>query len=484
MHEVPLPRTRRFSMLLQLIRRVAGWSRKPKSGLVLEASRLLVEGSLDEAEFLLRTRFGDNSADADVCLLRGQIEARRGRVEKAAEAFQLALGARPDFAEAHGAMGDIHSARGETSRAIQHYRQAILARPDVSGWHNNLGLQLFIDRGIDEAVRCFRRALSLEPDLPEAHVNLGMALLVQGDFENGWPEYEWRPANLVPAGPQAGAKRNLWDGSPLMGASITVTTEQGFGDTLLLARLLPRIRALGGTVSLRCTQKPLLRLLEFNHLADRLVDLPGDDETGPELPMASLPYRLGLQPGEIPGTIPYISADPSLVAGWRERLPLNGRLRVGVAWAGNPRHSNDRFRSLRLSDLDALKAVSGVDFYSLQKDLPGNTPLPDWLKDISLDLGDFADTAAVLDQLDLLISVDTAVVHLAGAMGKPVWLLAPRRIDWRWEVGGRESPWYPSVRMFAQRTLGDWLPEIDRIAKELAAFAADRACGESSSRPS
>ncbi len=285
----------------------------------------------------------------------------------------------------------------------------------------------------------------------------------------GWPEYEWR-WRRQDASPPA-LTQPLWDGSSLQGKSILLYPEQGLGDTLQFIRYAPLVKQTGATVIVQC-QPPLLRLLATCAGIDRLLpegaDLPPFDV---QAPLLSLPRILRTTLASIPANIPYLSADPDLRARWRQSLSGVADFKVGIAWQGNPGHKRDRQRSVPLAAFAPLAEAPGVRLVSLQKG-PGHeqlTELAERLRvlDLTDELEDFADTAALLSNLDLVITVDTAVAHLAGAMGIPVWVALPIVPDWRWLLERQDSPWYPTMRLFRQTAWGDWAGVFERLTGAL-----------------
>jgi len=297
-------------------------------------------------------------------------------------------------------------------------------------------------------------------------------LLVRGDFLQGWEEYEWRWKTKDAAFPERNFAQPQWDGSPLEGRTLLLHAEQGLGDAIQFIRYLPLVAQNGGNIVLEC-QPELQRL--FQRMAPDLPvlamgqALPAFDV---HCPLMSLSRVFSTDLGNIPQTVPYLHADAAEAALWGERLAgLGSSLKVALVWAGNPTNKNDRKRSLKLASLAPLAEVPGVRFISLQKGdataeartLPAGVALID----VAEDLKDFADTAALLANLDLVISVDTAVVHLAGAMGRPVWTLLPFAPDWRWLLGRADSPWYPTMRLFRQPAIGDWDAVIAEVREQL-----------------
>ena len=316
-----------------------------------------------------------------------------------------------------------------------------------------------------EAVRLARRGLAIAPQIAALHNTLALALLARGDYAAGWAEYEWR--RHVPSFPPLPGK--AWQGERMRGV-LLVQAEQGMGDSLMLARYLPMAAARVGRLVLAC-QEPLIPLLR--HMPGVAAAVP----TGSRLPqheraifMGSLPHRLGTQLDSIPTSDGYLAADPTRARTWAGLLP--GRQRIGLVWAGNPQLAGDAQRSMGFEQVAPLLATTGAQFFSLQvgervHDVSGRGDIVD----LSSHLTDFGETAAVIANLDLVIAVDTAVAHLAAALGRPTWIMLPRVADWRWLTRRTDSPWYASVRLFRQTRAEEWAPVVARVASALRRFS-------------
>jgi len=404
--------------------------------------------------------------------------------EEAASCWRDALRIKPDYVEAHNNLGIALKDQARFAEAEQCWREALRHRPGYAEAYNNLGIVLKDMRRLDEAEQCCREAIRLRPDFPDAHFNLSLALLTKGDYAQGWDEFEWRwqvKAQMVPRG----FSQPWWKGEPLEGRVLMLYAEQGLGDTLQFCRYVPlaaaRAKMLGGRVFLE-VPKPLARLVSGFEGVEIVVKgepLPAFDL---QCPLMSLPHIFGTSLETIPSKPPYLTADPEAVAGWRERLSeLPGR-RVGLVWAGGTIYLGNSRRSMTLAALQKLGAVGGVSFVSLQKGEgakeaatpPPGFPFTDWTDELE----DFADTAALVEALDLVISVDTSVAHLAGALGKKVWLLNRYDTCWRWLHDREDSPWYPSLRIFRQPEPGDWDSVVARVALELGALPAEKRAKE------
>jgi tetratricopeptide (TPR) repeat protein len=359
---------------------------------------------------------------------------------------------------------------GDLEAAATNLRKAIELDPNYAEAHFNLGVALGDLHQIDQAMAAFGRAIQLRPEYAEARHALAMVQLQRGCFELGWPDYEYRWK--LPSGPTPYRhRRPQWRGESLERKTILLHAEQGLGDTLQFARYIPMVAERAQRVYLWC-QAPLERLIsqwpKVHLLTDLSQRLPSYDL---HCAVTSLPLAFGTRLESIPADVPYLLPDPLLVENWKRRLDGSKRLRVGLVWAGNPQHQNDRQRSIALSRLAPLaKFADRVAFYGLQKGEAARqrTDIPELnLIDLSDELNDFVDTAAVISCLDLLISVDTAVAHLAGALGKPAWTLLAFASDWRWMLDRTDSPWYPTMRLFRQRTAGDWEEPVAQVIAAL-----------------
>ncbi|WP_395687187.1 tetratricopeptide repeat protein [Caenimonas koreensis] len=405
---------------------------------------------------------------------------RRRKWDEADATFRHALALKPDFAAAVNGMGTTHQQRGDLASAEADFRRAIELDPEHFWAYNNLGVLLAGLGRRTEAEAMLRRALELQPNNADALINLGFLLLASGRFEEGWPYYEARHK----PGRFDGSLRSpeypfpMWKGEPLAGKSLVIWSEQGYGDTIQIVRYVPLLRQLGITRLTWVCRRPLRDLLAGVVGIDAIVDQKASPAPHDYWCHAmSLPLRLGTRLDNIPAQLPYLRAPAQRIEKWRARLPAGG-FKVGLVWKGSTSHLNDEHRSLPgLQTLAPLWSVPGVTFISLQKGAgeqqalkpPADQPIAA----LGNDIDDFADAAAIIEQLDLVISIDTAPVHLAGALGKPVWVLLPARgIDFRWLIDRKDSPWYPGVmRLFHQATSGDWSAVIDEVRTELRKLA-------------
>ncbi|MGD0140040.1 MAG: tetratricopeptide repeat-containing glycosyltransferase family protein [Tepidisphaeraceae bacterium] len=395
----------------------------------------------------------------------------KGQLEESIATARQAIRLDRGFPEFHNNLGRALQDQGKLEEAIAERREAIRLKPDYAEAHNDLGNALRDIGQPDESIAALRRSVQLMPDYALGHWNLALSLLLQGDFIQGWREYEWRWRWDGFSSPCRNFSQPLWNGEKLNGKTILLYAEQGMGDAIQFARYIPRVARRVGCVVVEC-QPPLKRLLSRIPSVQTVVTegepLPPFDV---QCPLLSLPLAFRTDLNSIPASVPYLKPDRKQSAMWKKRLAAKyPHRRIGLAWAGSAMHKKDRTRSLELSQLVPLAAIPGTSFFSLQTGEAGKQvpPAEMTLHDFTAELNDFADTAALLNNLDLVITVDTAVAHLAGAMGKPVWVLVSYAPDWRWLLHREDSPWYPTMRLFRQTSIGDWANVIQRVANSLA----------------
>ncbi|HEY1381446.1 MAG TPA: tetratricopeptide repeat-containing glycosyltransferase family protein [Gemmataceae bacterium] len=399
----------------------------------------------------------------------------QGRLDDAAARAAASLELNPDSAVALYALGMVAWHRGNLEEGMGHLRRAIALCPDMAAAHNGLGLCLARSGDYPGALRQYEVALILKPDYAPARFNRALELLRLGRYAEGWVEYEWRWAAVQGNPPDI--PRPKWDGSPLNGRGLLVHTEQGIGDVLLFLRFLPRVKRGPGDRLVFACQKALQPLLRHVPWVDEWfpIDAPAAVHFDVVTPMGSLPGLFRMEEADVRCPAAYLPADPALVEAWRPRVAALPGLKVGIIWQGNPSYHADRFRSIPLGQFAPLAAVPGVTLVSLQKG-PGEEQIaanrgavpvvvfPD------LDAAaPFVDTAAVMQHLDLVITPETAIAHLAGALGRPLWVALGVDCDWRWGIGRADSPWHPTARLFRQRALGDWPGVITEMAAALRA---------------
>jgi Flp pilus assembly protein TadD len=405
----------------------------------------------------------------------GMIQFSSDQREECIVSFTKAIDLQPDLVEAHNNMGTVLRMQGDIDGAFAQVQTALRLDPEFPDAICNFGDLMFETAQLSEAIAAYERAIAIRPVVAQYHMNLAFALLKAGDFARGWVEYEWRWKRPDFDVPGRHFPHPRWDGKPLNGRRILLHVEQGFGDTLQFIRYVPLVARLGGKILVQC-QPQLHRLFQTIPAIDRLVRL--GDPLPPfvvQCPIMSLPLALGTTMESIPANVPYVKPDPGLVQKFRAKFPSSpGVKKIGLAWAGSPGNSNNRNRSVPVWALAPLMNLPGVRIYSLQKGpgsgdlatLRSNYPHTEFI-DCAPELNDFADTAAIIADLDLVIAVDSAVAHLAGALGKAVWVLLTMNADFRYLLNRDDCPWYPSMRLFRQTMRGDWSDPLQRIVQSL-----------------
>jgi tetratricopeptide (TPR) repeat protein len=398
----------------------------------------------------------------------------RGDLDAAIENYNQVIRLKPDLAEAYYNLGSALRLKGEFQAAISHLKHALRLKPRYAVAHNNIALAFKNQGQLDAAIDHFSRALQINPHLAEAHWNRSFVYLLKGEFDKGWQDYDWRfrQARWKTLYPHRYEKPR-WNGSPLPDQTLFIHDEQGLGDSLQFVRYIPAARSRCQKVIFE-TRRSLIPLLEgfpgIDHIIARSSRPYPDPNWDVYIPLMSLPKVMGTTLDTIPRRIPYIFADSQKANFWRQRLS-GGGVKVGIVWAGRPQHTNDRNRSCRLEQFHPISKIGGIRLIGLQKGeaaaqarhMPAGMALTNYGEEIE----DFSDPAGLIENLNLVIAVDTAVAHLAGAMGKPVWVLLPFVPDWRWMVDRADSPWYPTMRLFRQTTLGDWQTVFQRVKTAL-----------------
>jgi Flp pilus assembly protein TadD len=450
----------------------------PTDQVVAAAARQFQAGRLAEAEHLLRQLLASQPRHAVALHLLGVIANISEQHEAAFDLVSRSIAANPRDATAHSSLGNMLIYRGRLDEAVASYRRALSLDPALPQALVNLGNALHALNRLDEAEASYLKAINIRPDDPETHYNRGMLMLARGDMPAGWAEHEWRLKTPMMTRNIRSFAQPQWRGEAAPGKTLLIHVEQGFGDALHFCRYAPLASARGLRVMVEAPA-PLVRLMRHLKCVDRVITrgeaLPHFDL---HCPMLSVPAAMGTTMETIPADVPYLRADPGQVAAWRARLEALGRHgpRVGLTWEGgvNKELATDRAigrrRSISPSLLAPLFDVTGVQFFSLQKEgtrAPDHFPLIDFMGEMT----DFADTAALVENLDLVISIDTSVVHLAGALGKPVWLMDRFIPCWRWLIGRRDSPWYPTLRLYRQPSPTDWHSVVAEVARDLRDWA-------------
>jgi tetratricopeptide (TPR) repeat protein len=435
-------------------------------------------GRLDLAEHVLGQVLAEAPERHGALHLSGIVAYRKGRVDAAVQQMEQSIARAPEAALYRRNICEVYRTLGRFDDALAAGRLAANLAPQDPHCHHNLSVLHYHRLELDEAIAAAERALLLDPNFPGAHFGIAEASLLRGDFRRGWEEYEWRfrLANAPPLMPQT--ERPQWDGRSLNGGRLLLVADQGYGDVIQFARYIPWAASRNPEIAVACSTE----------LHPVIAQLVGDGvifdhwERRPEFAaysaLSGLPRLAGTDLATIPGETPYLRAAEPQRSAWAERLAAlapRGSRRIGIAWAGRPTHHNDRNRSMFLAGFRALSDLPGVTLFSLQKG-SGTTQIGTYwgrapLFSLGPELRDFADTMAIIDALDLVVTVDTAVAHLAGAMGKPAWVMLPYAPDWRWLLDRSDSPWYPSLRLFRQGADRRWEPVIERIAAELASAA-------------
>jgi tetratricopeptide (TPR) repeat protein len=426
------------------------------------------KGQINEAFRCYQKVIQINPMHAEAYINMGIIHRAQRRFHEEIKCYQKAIQINPHSAEAFFNLGHAFFDKEQFDKALACYEKVTLLNPSFSRAYMNLGLVLRIKGRHEEALACYQEAIRLSPDNAEAHWNMANVLLLTGNFKPGWKEYVWLWKTVDCKKQRREFSQPAWNGSDIKGRTILLYSEYGFGDTIQFIRFAQLIAERGAKVIVEC-QRELVSLLQDSEGIQKVIP------QGDKLPNFDLRCSLMMLPvlfdtaiDNIPNKTPYLAAKPASVATWRERLLHDdSHLKVGLVWSGVS--TSRKFCSLEtFAPLAQLKCIS---FYSLQKGEAVkevlNTPKGMRLYDYSNEITDFSDTAALIENLDLVISIDTSVAHLAGALGKPVWTLLPFVPDWRWLLNRKDSPWYPTMKLFRQPSLGDWKSVIDKVLDNL-----------------
>lgn len=416
------------------------------------------------------------SRNGEALLNRGVALATLERHAEALVDFEAALRLAPGHPDILYNRGNALMQLDRHAEAIAAFDRVLAAVPAHARAWTNRGRALEALNRHEEAVASFGKAITLQKDYADAHFNQALALLTLGDLRRGFEQYEWRWKRSGMSDARRGYGRPLWLGEfPLGRKTILLHAEQGLGDTIQFVRYAPLLARAGATVVLE-VQPELKALLSR---LDGVASCHARGETLPAFdlhcPLGSLPLAFKTEPENIPADIPYLRADDSRVAKWRPAIEALPGKRVALTWAGHAKHANDRNRSIDLALLEPLLALDGISFISIQRELRENDAAllarQRNVTHLGGELADMADTAAVTALVDLVIAVDTSVAHLAGGLGRPVWVMLPFSPDWRWTLTGEHSPWYPQARLLRQPAAGDWQSVIAKLRDELASFA-------------
>ena len=429
-------------------------------------------GRLREAEQLYRRVLAADPQNADALHLLGLVAHQAGRSDVAVTLIGRAIAQRGDIPAFHNNLGEALRRLGRLGDAIASYQQALALDPQFAEAHNNLGTVHHQQGWLEGAVACYERAIACRSNYANPHYNRARAWLAQGDFARGWEEYEWRWQR--PEFYRNHLDQPAWDGAPLEGRTLLVRWEQGLGDTLHYVRYVRLLESAGQRViaEVQPALVGLLRASGFAHLVASGEPAPPFDV---QAMLLSLPHLLGTTLQTIPASIPYLSVSPPLVEKWRQRLAsTEGAFKIGIHWQGYQHSPLEPWRSMPLAAFEPLSRVQGVELISLQKGF-GTEQIPnqafnviDWSAEIDQTEGPFMDTAALMRQLDLVVTSDSATAHLAGALGVEVWVALSVSADYRWLQKRSDSPWYPTMRLFRQRELGNWTDVFEEIQRTLA----------------
>ena len=431
-------------------------------------------GGLEEAARLYGRALILNPNIPDIYNNLGVALRALGKLEASAACYHRALALSPDNGGAYTNLGNVLRGLGRHEAAAASHRRAVELTPDSADAYYNLGLALRDTGQLDEALVCFAKTLAMNLDHAGCHFDRSLTLLQNGDLKEGFEEYEWRWK--VDGNPPREFDQPEWGGEELGGKTILLHNEQGFGDMIQFARYIPLVKERGGTIIV-VVQPQLSRLFSTIEGVSQVVNAGADTPRfDVQAPMMSLARIFATTPETVPAKTPYLSA-PDAFAG---QLPatLSSQLKVGIAWAGRATHQNDARRSCPFNFFTELMGLSDVSLYSLQigraaADIAGHG-CEAFVTDLGSKMNDFADTAAVIGHLDLVISVDTAIAHLAGAMAKPVWVALPHPGDWRWMQDGDTSPWYPTMKLFRQPASGDWAAVFENLKTALTTEAGSK----------
>ncbi|WP_428534973.1 tetratricopeptide repeat protein [Rhodopila sp.] len=444
---------------------------------------LLVAQRFDQVVIHANAALSATPDDAELHFARATALNALGDHTRACAAFTRALALKPDHAACYLNLGNASADLDDLTTAETQYRTAIRLDPTLAEAHASLGHILTLQGQPDHAIEACQTAIRLRPDFAQAHWNLAIAALLAGDLTRGFTEYEWRRRHPRYRDRLHDLPERRWDGKNAAGETILVRAEQGYGDVIQFARYLPLIRDAGAHPVLACAPSliPLMQSIPGVQAVSASDPLPPYDAW---IDQISLPLLFATTLDTIPSAARYLHADPIRTAAWQTRLAANQagsdhQPKIGLAFAGNPRHPADRARSIPPHFAAKLLATPGPNFVNLQH---GPSAVTLGLPDLTPWLTDYAETAALIDALDLVITADTSVAHLAGALGKPVWILLPHAPDWRWLQARSDSPWYRSARLFRQPKAADWASVLDMVQRELPRDCAEQTRLSRSSR--
>ena len=444
---------------------------EPPSELLQSIINLYTQGQLQQALSESNQMLEQFPNSVVLYNISGASNAGLMQFDAAIESYKQALKIKPDYAEAYYNMSVALNDKGDPEAAIESYKQALKIKPDYAEAYSNIGNVLKDQGDLEAAIDSYKQAININPGYAQAYYNLSLLHLLRGNLDEGFKYHEWRLKIKKPTA--APVRTNLiWDGEQsLSGKHFVVYEEQGLGDIIQFCRYLPVLEQKGANVTFKVKSNLHALLQTMDSKTSLNTRLPEENKIDFELPMMSLPLALKTTVETIPAQIPYLYADDQRKKRWNEKLGNKTVTRIGLVWSGSTWHKNDHNRSLLLNQLTSL-LVLPVEFHSLQKevreiDIKTLTDFPK-INQHQDDLLDFSDTAALIDEMDLVISVDTAVAHLSGAMGKKTFILLPYSPDFRWMLDRADSPWYPTATLFRQPSVGDWDSVISEIRQLLS----------------
>jgi tetratricopeptide (TPR) repeat protein len=432
-------------------------------------------GRFEEALNSYDSALAIDSKHVDALSSRGTALYHRGRYTEALTSYETAFTVTPSALRAVN-VGNALQALGDYGRALTLYDRALELNPDSVEALNNRGNALRALNRHEEALASYIKATEIAPEDAHAHWNEGLVRLLMGDYERGWQKYEWRWRNRqLNASPRLSDEPQWHGDEAIAGKTVLVHAEQGFGDAIQFIRYVPLLAARGASVAVACHESLRDLFSQINGVREVVTSADALPRFDYHVPLISLPYAFKTTLGDIPAHVPYLNVRAQDIEPWKAKLAVRPGFKVGLAWMGNPKFTAAGAKSCSLEQLQLLLDQPACTFISLQKgDAAAGIRalgLTGHIADHTGELHSFSDTAALITNLDLVISIDTAVAHLAGALGKPVWILLPFAADWRWLRHRQDSPWYPSARLFRQPRLGDWDSVLHEIHDALAELA-------------
>ncbi len=445
---------------------------------ISEIKRLIESGKFSQARETLENYIRENDAHTDALNLLAFLYLQSGEFSKAVKTLERTAELNPESAAPLINLGIAHYQKEKYDKALDYLSRAVNTEPQNPLARYNYALALAESGKTDESIAQYEKAIEIKPDYYDAYYNLSMLYLLKKNYEKGFEYYEYRFKSNELKRKELEGKR--WRGEDAKDKTLYVYSDQGFGDAIQFVRLLKLAKEKVGKIVLE-VQAELLSLMKNSGLADKVVPTRPDfspmSEFDIQIPLMSLPYALKLTPNSVPAEIPYIFSDDEKTERWKALLDAGDKLKIGIAWRGNPVYRKNHIRSANLKNFENLFRTKNAVFFSLQKnpyEREREFLLANEAVDLSEYLRDFSETAAIMQNLDLIITTDTVIPHLAGALGKKTWTLLAKFPDWRWGSDGDATPWYPTMKLFRQSEQGDWKSVAERVETELSKFAAHR----------